>query len=486
MARSRVHRSSLMAWPIGRAVLIGVALLSVSLAGCGGGGSGESLPPGDKPPRQGSIRMVNLIPNAPQISGFLSAANVAVTAIPGVDFGQSSALTKYLVAIYQLNVEYIDPSGDVTDVVPVIQDIELTQEKEASFYLMGDWAAPIVLRVDNVEIDFGVKPNDNHLNEASVQVVHGATSTGPVDVYLTQFGADLSTAVPLATGVNFDQFSPLTTIAPSDTYQLRVTDPGTTNVRFDSGSFSIKGFTRSVFVVRDNFGPSGTPFRVSIVTADGAFQFPGESLPNSMRLGNFVPDVPAVDAYFTATTNPPTFTNAQFAQIGARTPVAAGGATVPFKVVATGTTTPILIDTTIAVPADMYQTELLAGSVAKSTIGPMTIFDEVRAIATEARVTVAQVSSQIGAVDVYIVPPGVPTTDIAPTMAALALKTSAHASLLPGTYDVIVTRSGSQTVLVGPERISVEVGAQLYTLAITDSDGGGPPILMRRYDALAP
>ena len=464
------------------AAVIGAAVLSAWLAGCGGGGSSESLPPGDKPPRQGSIRVVNLIPDAPRIAPFLSA-----TAVTPIDFGQASALTKYLVAIYQLNVEYIDPAGDVTEVVPVVQDIELTQEKEISFYLMGTWASPQLLRVDNVEIDFGIKPHDNHLNEASVQVVHGATSAGPVDVYLTALGADLATATPIASGVAFGQFSPLMTIAPSDSYELRATDPGTTNVVFDSGKFAITGFTRSVFVVRDNFGPGGHPWRIGLVTAAGAFQFTGETWATSMRFGNFIPDAGApVDAYLNATTNPPTFTNAPFVQIGARTDVPPGGASVPFKVAATGTTTPLLVDALIPIPAGIFQTELVGGTVAGKLTAALSIVDDIRAIATEARITVAQLATKVGAVDVYILPPGVPTTDVSPTIGGLALKASSRASLLPGTYDVIVTRSGSQTVLVGPERITVELGANLYTLALTDSDGGAPPVVLRRYDDLAP
>jgi uncharacterized protein DUF4397 len=478
MARSRVQPAS----PIRRAAaLICCAALSAWLAGCGGGGgSGESLPPGDKPPRQGSVRVVNLIPDAPQLAPFLSA-----NPVKPIDFGQASALTKYLVAIYQLNVEYIDPAGDVTEVENVA-DIELTQEKEISFYLMGTWASPMLLRVDNVEIDFGVTPHDNHLNEASVQVVHGATTAGPVDVYLTPAGADLATAAPIATGVAFGQFSPLVTIAPNDAWEVRVTDPGTTNVLFDSGPFPIQGFTRSVFVVRDNFGPGGHPWRVSLVTADGGFQFPKELWATSMRFGNFIPDAPSVDAYLNATTNPPTFTNAQYAQIGARTSVPPGGASVPLKVAATGTTTPLVVDALIPIPAGIFQTELVGGLAAGALTAPLSIFDDIRMIATEARVTFAQLATQVGAVDVYILPPGVPTTDVTPTLPGLAAKSFSHASLLPGSYDVTITRSGSQTVLVGPERISVELGANLYTLALTDSDGGGLPLVLRRYDDLAP
>ena len=472
MARRQAQRSPRLRW---RGALV-LAFATIGLSACGGGGS---LPPGDTPPRQGSVRFVNAIPDGPNITAFLSGI-----AFGPEDFAQATPLTKELVAIYTLNVEYFDPQGGITD-LKVVQDIELTQEKEISFVLIGPWANPTLLRIDNVEIDFGITPNDGHLNKAGVQVVHGATSIGPVDVYLTAFGADLSTATPIAS-VNFGDVGQLLTIAPNAAYQVRVTDPGTTNVLFDSGTFGIDGFTRQIFLLRDNFGPSGKSFRVTRVTADGALQFPNEGTQTSMRFGNFIADAPAVDVYFTDTMHPPTFTNAPFAQLLPRTLVSPGGLVVPIKVTAAGTTTPLVLDSNIGVAADTFQTVLAGGLDAKDTTAVVSMIDDPRTIAPEARLRFMNVSPEAGGVDVYVLPPGLPIADTPATLPGVALNSAPVTPLLEGSYDVTVTRAGSQTVLIGPERISVELGNHQYTLALTDSDGGGSPIVLRRYDDLAP
>jgi hypothetical protein len=102
------------------------------------------------------------------------------------------------------------------------------------------------------------------------------------------------------------------------------------------------------------------------------------------------------------------------------------------------------------------------------------------------RVRFDHASPAAGTVNVFILPPGQPTTDATATFGTFAPNGRRTGYLLPGSYDVTVVRASNPSVtLAGPERISVEVGG-LYTLALTDSAGGGEPILLVRQDDLAP
>jgi len=459
----------------------GLGLLALtawlSLAGCGSSQSQQDLPPRDEVPRQGSVRVVNMLSDGPSITGILSGI-----VLGSIDFGQATALSKQLVAIYNLRLVYVNPEGDPIEVAP-LQRIELTQEDEVSFYVLGTWAQPTLVRVDNVEIDFGVDPKkDDPLSKADVQVIHGATQSDAVDVYLTTFGADLAGETPLAS-LSFGEVDALETITPDTDYQLRVTPAGSTEVLFDSGEFAIPGFTRTVFVVQDYVGPGTSALRVARVTAAGSSTFPNESTEVTLRFANYVADLPAADLYFVDTANPPVIADVAFPTQSSRQTVTPGSRNV--KVTATGTVTPFVVESTAALLPGFHYSLLAGGNDAANSAAVTLAVDDIRTIATEARLRVDHAAASAGTIDVYILPPGQPIDDVLPTFTSFALNGRRIAPLLPGTYDVTVTRSGSKVSLVGPEPITVDIGG-LYTLAVTDATNGGAPVELRRLDDLAP
>jgi len=145
----------------------------------------------------------------------------------------------------------------------------------------------------------------------------------------------------------------------------------------------------------------------------------------------------------------------------------------------------VLEDTTNIV-SGAYETLFAGGLDTGDTTRLVGAVDDIRSVATEARIRFDHASRAAGTIDVYILPPGQPTGDTAPTFDVFLVNSRAVGYLLPGSYDVTVVRNSDPSVTVaGPERISVEVGG-LYTLALTDSPGGGEPILLLRQDDLAP
>jgi hypothetical protein len=449
-------------------------IVSLLLAGCLAGceGANDEIPPGDPIPRQGSIRVVNAIPDAPRVTVLLFA-----NAFADLDFGEASPLTKQLVGIYTMRFVYVNPDGDAIQVFPA-ERIELTQEDEVNFVLAGTWAQPQLLRFENIEIDFGVVAR----NDADVQVVHAATDSGAVDVYLTEAGADLATAAPLGTFA-FGAVGDLVRVDAATNRQLRVTTAGTTNVLFDSGPFEISAFTRLVFLVRDYFGPGAATLRVTPVTAGGNVIFPSEPLQSSLRFANLVADAPSTDLYFVDTTPPPVFAGAAFGTMTTRQLFAPGRRDV--KLTLAGSVTPFVAEGATTLVSGTYQTLFAGGLDGNDSAAFTTVIDDIRPIATETRLRLDHAAAAAGPVDVYILSPGEPITNATPEFASFGLNGRRVASLLAGTYDVTITRAGSKVSLAGPESVTVELGG-VYTLALTDTAGGGAPVVLRRFDDLAP
>jgi hypothetical protein len=88
--------------------------------------------------------------------------------------------------------------------------------------------------------------------------VHEAPHAGPVDVYVTEPGADLTLTPPVASNVAFGQVLPSVT-TNAGTYQVRVTPTGTKDVVIDSGALTLEsGQVRTVIAVEATGG--GPPF----------------------------------------------------------------------------------------------------------------------------------------------------------------------------------------------------------------------------------
>ena len=253
-------------------------------------------------------------------------------------------LSQQLVGQYVMNI-LLTPPNDVTTTLVDNAIVDLADQDEFSFIMIGPTASPQLVRIDNVEIGFNVDPSKPaQFPPPDYQIVHGSTSTGAVDVYVTDAAADLAAATPTAT-VSFGNVTPLVQQDPAVSYRVRVTPVGTKTVLFDSGSFTVAKLKRSIYLLIDNFGPTGESLRVANVTAAAAEDFPNQTMQGALRAANMIPDAPLVDIYLGTPTGTPLFQNVAY---GTTTPynlaVANGSFTanitpagVPGTIIATGT-----------------------------------------------------------------------------------------------------------------------------------------------------
>ena len=456
-------------------VLLG-ALLG-GLSGCGASGEND----GNAPvaiPRQGSIRVVHVIPDAGRMTSFLSNSVFSAN-----QFGEATVLSQQLVAQYVMNI-LLTPPNDVTTTLVDNATVDLADEDEFSFIMIGPAASPQLVRIDNIEIGFNVDPSKPaQFPPPDFQIVHGSTSTDAVDVYVTDAAVDLATASPTAT-VSFGNVTPLVEQDPVVSYRVRVTPAGSKTVLFDSGSFAVAKLKRSIYLLIDNFGPTGESLRVANVTAAGAEDFPNQTMQGGLRAANMIPDSPHVDIYLGTPAGAPLFQNVAY---GATTPYSLAVANGSFTVNVTPAGVPgtVIATGTVAVVGGQARSIYASGRDSDDTTALAAVVESQRSILGQAQFRFVQTAPSAGTVDVYLATPGQPISDASPILANGVLLASSSVNLTPGSYDLFVTRSGTTVQLFGPDRISVDAGA-VYSAVLLDAPGGGGPLQVQVTPEMLP
>jgi hypothetical protein len=143
----------------------------------------------------------------------------------------------------------VNAAGTATTVINA--DADLADGRDYTVIASGlvSAIAPLVLQDDNTAPTAG---------NVRVRAIHGAPSAPAVDIYVTAPGADLATATPVLTDVEFGQVGDYLE-APAGTYQVRVTPAGTKTVVIDSGALTLaSGQVRTAIAVDAAGG--GAPF----------------------------------------------------------------------------------------------------------------------------------------------------------------------------------------------------------------------------------
>jgi len=455
------------------------ALMSIllgALSGCGAGGESDAVPA--VIPREGNIRVVNAMPDAGAMSAFLSTTPIARR-----EYAEASALAPFLVGQYVINI-LLTPPNDVSTSLVNNEAVNLTDPDEFSFVMIGPTATAQLVRIDNRSIIFGVdlnKPAEFPLPD--YQILHAATGVASVDVYVTENATVLAAETPTAT-VNFGDVTPLRKLDPLKTYQVRVTLPGSKTVLFDSGAFNVSRLKRSIYLLLDNFGPGGETLRVADVTPIGAEEFPNQTLSSALRVENLIPDAPAVDVYLGPTSGVPVLRNVIYGATTSYAAVANGTETV--NVTAAGVPGTVLATGPLTIVGGQAQSLYMSRLNAAAEARFIAVVESLRSISGQAQLRFVAGAPSAGAIDVYVAAAGQPISDVRPILVNAALLDTTAVNLTPGSYDVIVTRSGTSTVqLFGPERISVGAG-NVYSTVLLDAPAGSSTLQLQVTQEVLP
>jgi len=242
-------------------------------------------------------------------------------------------------------------------------------------------------------------------------------------------------------------------------------------VVFDSGSIALPASDLLIVAV-DNTGPGDAP--ISLFVADnglGFFEILDKDTPAEFRVIHVSPDAPAVDVIVNDDFDNPILESVPF-------PVFSDFISVPpdtynVKVTAENNPGAIVIDADVILEAgrqnSVYAVDVLAN------IGPYILVDELRGVATEAKVRIAHLAPTAGLVDIYVTAPGADIAALTPSFADVDFRDeTGYVGLEAGSYDVTVTVAGTKDAAIGPAPISVVAGG-VYTAVARDAAGSGAP-----------
>jgi hypothetical protein len=201
------------------------------------------------PEGEARVRVVHASPDAPNVDVLLDD-NEVLSDVPYLD------ASDYLEASAGGHNVKVNAAGTATTVI----DTDVTLAEGADYTVIASGLAaeitPIVLLDDNSTPAAG---------NARVRAIHGAPGAPAVDVYVTAPGADIETALPVLTGVEFGDVADYLEV-PAGDYQVRVTPAGTKVLAIDSGMLTLEsGDVRTAIAVDAPGG--GAPFDL-LVLAD--------------------------------------------------------------------------------------------------------------------------------------------------------------------------------------------------------------------------
>lgn len=307
---------------------------------------------------------------------------------------------------------------------------------------------------------------------ALLQVVHAAAGAPTVDVHLTAPDATISGSTVTAT-LPFKQFTGRVAV-PAGNYRIRITPAGVpATVVFDSGSVAIPAGANLLVAAIDNRYAGPSPVSLLTVDPNGATgEIKDTNSTAAVRVVHAVADAPAVDVLL----------NNQKAITALSFPGFTGYAQVPpatynTKVAANADNSVVVIDANLPLAAGSFTTVLATGSLTGNSIKPWVLADMPRRIATAAQVRIGHASTVAGNVDIYVtasrdISTATPAFRNVPFMAE-----TGYVSLLPGSYVVTVTPTGSKTAAIGPVELRLQ-GNKIYTAVARDGVAGAAPGLI--------
>jgi hypothetical protein len=432
---------------------LSLLLAAFTLVSCGGGGSSDD-PPTVDPDLKALVRVLHASPDTPSANVFINGNQE----LQNVPYKTGSGFLELDPGTYNFRMEGIVPTGTETivDVVRALQGFQ-----EYTLIAVNNRAAiePLVVENPIASLAAGV---------ARLQVVHAAPDVSLVDVYVTPPGADLSANAPVGSAA-FKGIVPPTEI-PAGNYQIRVTAAGNpANVIFDSGTIAVTEDDDLLFTAVENTGPGTAP--ISLVKLDGerSEDILDQNAPANVRVIHASPDTLAVDVVVNNNFSNPLVQDLAFPNVTAFVSVLPG----EYNIKVTGANNPGVIpidfDTTLAegTANSVYALGPLA------TLQPLVLEDDLRSIATEAKVRLVHASPTAGAVDIYITAPNTDINTVDPNVVNLEFANATdYLSLIGGNYTVTITPTGSKTPAIGPTPINL-VNGGVYTAAARDAVGGG-------------
>jgi hypothetical protein len=443
-----------------------VSLAAATMFGCGSDNDNDD---------DSYLRVYHASPDAPEVNIWLDGK----LALEGVDYQQSSGAIKLAAGMHTLQVEALLPDGTTLTVIP---ETQLTLEKDTEYNVVAAGKAALIGSGEVNEFAPQIIVRD-YLTPAGarVQVMHAAPDAPMVDVFITAPDADLAGAPPFADDVEYLGVTQPIEVAAGD-YRVRITDPNDSQtVYFDSGTVAVPA-GGDWFVAATNNTEAGTsPVNLLVDTGAASLVVRDKDTGSDIRVVHAISDAPAVDVWIngtppeadTADTDSPLY-NLAFTDVTDYLAVPAAEYT--FDVAVNGSEPVVVVDAltlTATLEASKTYTAIAIGNLTDELDNDQlyVVEDEVRRVATAAKLRAIHASTKAGNVDIYI------SDDATPSDDDMILKNVAYKgdstvlSVTPGTVFIMITTVNDMgNVVIGPAMVDLTAGSLTTLVASDDTD----------------
>jgi hypothetical protein len=433
-----------------------------------------------------TLRALHASPDAPAVNIWVNDA----PALVGVDYTQGSGFVP-VIEENNIQVEAIFPGDDplVIDLPAVVidADLPLDYNTETTVIAVDDVLGPVrPLVITN--------DTDNRITDGffRAQVVHAAQGAPEVDVFVTAFGADLTTETPVngqGTFVAFEDFTGQLEVPEGD-YQIRITPddtPGT--VVYDSGEITLGAGADLMIVAVDNTGPGDALVQLVVLDGTAASTLYETNTTASAVAVHLSPDAPAVDilADDNTTTDVEAIAlvqNVSFTEFCDIDFVPAPG-DYTVNVALNSDNSTIATSFPLNVMKGDEALAIVSGFAGGATpaIAPIALAGNTRSVITETKLRITHASPSTDLVDIYLVADGTDINTVDPDYANVPFGAdTTQLSITPGNYDAYVTGAGSKTPAISLTELNWTGGEVLDVIARDPEDGEtGPQAVVINY-----
>lgn len=464
-----------------------LTLLTLLTTGCGNsngssdGDDGVFLTDTGQDSLVAQMRFVNAIPDSPVIEMLHEGTNSA-RITETLTFGASTNRNNFVTGTFVFDFSFVNGAGDRITLYENDQ-FELADGNEHSFIMAGSLNDARLIRLDNPEFLVGLD-DDTADVDPQIQFIHTAVGVGDIDFYLTEQGADITQATPLAT-LAFGENSAIFDTVATDTAQLRAFEAGSSaNLLFDSGATTISRTTRTLILAANYFGPLAEG--ASAVELRRLGQTPlaleNASQPATLRIHNVIADQQAIDVYLGDRLGAPDIAAVEFSTRTDELQLAAQ--TTDLSITAAGDVANVLLEMTDLQLTGGFRTTVYLGGdssvVSDSTDAvPVTnvtsefVLESNREVLEGSPIRLFNGSSSLSALSVFLLRPGQDLANTAPIMLAPGGYTGVP--VFTGDFDLVVVDTSNNSTIIGPERITPTAGTAL-NIVIRDTFGGTSPV----------
>jgi len=399
------------------------------------------------------LGVLHASPDAPKVDVSVNGDIV----LSSVDYAKGSGFLNLDSDTYTIAVDGLLPAGEKAT---VIGPVDLNLEAQTRYVII---AANDVSNIEPLLVSAPIE--DVSAFNVRVQIIHATASAPKVDVYVTAPDADINETEPVGTLAYKDTLGPVE--VPASTYQIRVTPKNSKDVIFDSGSVALAGGSDLVIAAIANVGNGASPIELAVLDKAGSSIIMDKNTPASFRVIHDSPDAPAVDIVVNDSFDAPLVANLSYPEYTPFVDVPAD--TYNVKVAVAGTQTAV-IDANLTLPANFLGSVYAVNTLAN--IEPLILVDDKRRVATEAKIRLVHGAPSAPNVDIYVTAPDADIESVEPAFSNVAFKAeTGYVSLAEGTYQVRITPTGTKTVVIDTQAITLNAGG-IYTAVARDAAEG--------------